>query len=331
LFIGAIFTDREFLDSYSRAGGFDSNFRLGDTHSLSVRALGTQYRDLDGLDTTGYLVDVSMRKRGRNLDYGIFSYALSPDFKTDVGFVRRTGVRRIGGNTSYTWWPENWLISWGPSVRYGRNYDFDGILVDEERQVGVDFQFQNNFGFNTEVSRDMERFGGIDFDKTRYRTFVRWNASRVWGFGMGYNFGDQINYDVTVPYLGSHRGLFSNMNFRPFSRLRSELNINTSHFTDTRGLQDEVVFDVKIFRALTTYQFTERFLFRNITEFNTFDKTLGLNFLLTYRVNSGTALYVGYDDRYQQGDLIDDEFFPTTNYERTNRAFFMKFQYLFRY
>ena len=51
------------------------------------------------------------------------------------------------------------------------------------------------------------------------------------------------------------------------------------------------MFDVKIFRALTTYQFTDRFLLRNITEYNTFDKTLGLNFLVTYRVNSGTVFY----------------------------------------
>ena len=50
--------------------------------------------------------------------------------------------------------------------------------------------------------------------------------------------------------------------------------------------------------------------------------------------------YVGYDDRYQQGDLIqrdvngdgiDDRYFPTTSMLRTNRAFFTKLQYLFRY
>ena len=71
------------------------------------------------------------------------------------------------------------------------------------------------------------------------------------------------------------------------------------------------MFDVKIFRALTTYRFTDRFLLRNITEYNTFDKTLGLNFLVTYRVNSGTVFYISCDDRYQQGYFINDEFFQT--------------------
>ena len=92
------------------------------------------------------------------------------------------------------------------------------------------------------------------------------------------------------------------------------------------------MFDVKILRALSTYQFSDRLLFRNIAEINTFDQTLGLNFLLTYRVNSGTAFYIGYDDRYQQREQFDDhEIFPGSGYQQTNRAVFTKFQYLFRF
>ena len=85
----------------------------------------------------------------------------------------------------------------------------------------------------------------------------------------------------------------------------------------------------------TTFQFTDRLLLRNIMEYNTFDRTLGANVLLTYRVNSGTVFYIGYDDRYQQGNLIfddnDDPLYFTTDFERTNRAFFTKVSYLFRY
>ncbi len=97
---------------------------------------------------------------------------------------------------------------------------------------------------------------------------------------------------------------------------------------------------MEIFRALTTYQFTDRLLFRNISEYNTFDKALGLNFLFTYRVNAGTAFYVGYEDRYQQADLIEgqtdvssvaDQLLRSDRFTRTNQAVFMKLQYLFRY
>ena len=63
---------------------------------------------------------------------------------------------------------------------------------------------------------------------------------------------------------------------------------------------------------LNTYQLTDRFVLRNITEYDTFDKTVGVNMLVTYRVNAGTVFFVGYDDHYQQADLVVDELFPDT-------------------
>ena len=91
------------------------------------------------------------------------------------------------------------------------------------------------------------------------------------------------------------------------------------------------MFDIKILRILTTYQFTNRLLMRNIIDYNSYDRTRGANVLVTYRVNSGTAFYVGYDDRYRQGDYINGVLLPTTRQQRTNRAIFTKLQILFRY
>ncbi len=72
---------------------------------------------------------------------------------------------------------------------------------------------------------------------------------------------------------------------------------------------------------------------RNIAEYNTFDKKVDLNVLFAYRVNGGTVFYVGYDDHYQQEDLIEDfekQRFGSGRYRRTNRALFTKSQILFR-
>ena len=88
---------------------------------------------------------------------------------------------------------------------------------------------------------------------------------------------------------------------------------------------------MKIFRSLTTYQFTNRFLIRNITEYHTFDRMVNMNVLFTYRVNAGTVFFVGYDDHYRQGNQINAAVFPTAAWRRTNRAIFTKLQHLFRY
>ena len=78
---------------------------------------------------------------------------------------------------------------------------------------------------------------------------------------------------------------------------------------------------------------------RNITEFNSQDETFDFNVLFNYRVNSGTVFYVGYDDHFQQADLIEgdrdgdgieEQIFFTTGKRRTSRALFVKLQYLLR-
>ena len=233
--VGVIATNRDFLDGHSRLAGLDSNFRLGSTHSMGFTAISSQHRDLDGLDSTGHLIDVNFRKTGRNLSYFASGYDLSPDFQTDVGFVRRVDQRRLDGGGSYTWWPQHWLISWGPLVNYGRNWNFDGVLEDENRQAGVNFNFARNISFSVGYNRDMERFGGVNFDKNRYMAFGRVSTSRLFSVGGGFNWGDQVFFDPTSPFLGRGRGLFSFINIRPISQFNSQININTSRFATLGG------------------------------------------------------------------------------------------------
>ena len=359
-FVGAIVTDRQFLDGHSRLVGADSNFRIGDTHQLGFRAFGTDRRaaqsgpqvnpcpstaDVDApAACDGYALDFGFRKRGRNLSYSIDSFALSPDFRTDVGFVRRTDQRETEARLEYEWWPQSWVISWGPEVRYGRNYNFDQVLEDEQFQASVSANFAKNIRYSFDVDQDMERYYGIDFDKRRYRMFGNVNTNRVLTFGGGFDWGDEIYFDGANAFLGRESGFRTFINFRPVSRFATNINITTSRFTDPLGLftagvndgerkESGEVFNVNIFRALNTYQFTDRLALRNITEFNTWDGTVALNFLATYRVNSGTAFYVGYDDHYQQYDRFYDDQVNITDrsYLQTNRAVFTKIQYLFRY
>ena len=344
-FVGAVVTDREYLDGYSRVVGMDSNFRIGSTHQLGFRALGADRRVAQGAEESdGYAVDFGIRKRGRNLSYSLDSFALSPDFQTDVGFVRRTDQREIQGRLEYQWWPQNWLISWGPDVRYGRNYNFAQALEDENLRAGVSANFAKNIRYSFDLDQDMERYLGVDFEKRRYRMFGNVNTSRVLSIGGGFDWGDEVYFDAANPFLGRESGFRTFINFRPTARFATNVNIQTSRFMDPRGLfvaglndgeRDEhgEIFNVNIFRALNTYQFTDRLALRNITEFNTHDRTVGLNVLATYRVNSGTAFYVGYDDHYQQYEQFYDDQVNITDrgYLQTNRAVFTKIQYLFRY
>jgi hypothetical protein len=301
---------------------------VGQTDNLEFRAARSSRRDLAGVERTGATYDFGWSHNGRNLDYSVRHDSVEPDFGTATGFVRRTNTRRTGGQVGYRWWPESWVVNWGPDLNYDRNHDFDGVLQDEGISLGANVQLARNIRFNVGDDREMERFLGVDFWKSRRQVFSQVGTSRRVSFGGGYNWGDQVRY-TSDPFLGHAKGGRLFVNVLPSSRLRSNLNINYSSLVDPRD--GSAVFSVTLLRSLTTYQFTDRLVLRNILEYNTLDKTFDANVLATYRVNAGTVFFLGYDDHYQQGDRLDNVVFPGSAYRQTNRAFFTKLSYLFRY
>ena len=46
--------------------------------------------------------------------------------------MQRTDQQRNVTTLGYRFWPESWIINWGPSVTYGRNWNFDDVLEDEQ-------------------------------------------------------------------------------------------------------------------------------------------------------------------------------------------------------
>ena len=338
-YLGAIFTHRGFMDSHSTLGAVDGNFRVGQTQGVGFKLAQTDHRDLDGVSRQGQMVDLSYRLNSRHWNSFVALYTLSPDFRHDIGFVRRVDTRRLYSRLGYNFWPESWVVNWGPSIQYGRNHNFANDLEDEDVRLGFTARFARNISFNSDVREEMERYRGIRFHKRAVSVGGQVNTSRKLIFGGYYRQGDEVKYQEN-PYLGKGGSGSFFAAVRPVSRFQSELNLSVSDFIDLRNGAD-TIFDVKILRTLSTYQFTDRFMLRNIAEYNTFDRKFGLNWLLTYRVNAGTAFYLGYDDHYQQadrlygdvdGDGFEDQLFPTLTFmQQTNRAVFTKVQYLFRY
>jgi hypothetical protein len=326
-FFGALVTNREFLSMHSRLGGLDAQFLFAKNYQLQLKIMGSDHRDALGVTRKGHLLDVMHRKAGKHFSYLVAENDVTPGFKSDLGFVPRT-YRRPLGNATYLWWPEKRLISWGPKFTFDHSEDYDtGELIQQIRQLSVSSTWAKNISLSTNINDDRERFNDVDFRKQRLSVTAAINSSRKASTSITVSKGDEIRY-VTNPFPGTTTAVNASVTLRPTSRLQADLSVNTTRFTDLRTNAE--VFDVKIFYAQTTYQFTSRLLVRTIVEHNTLNKTVGLNLLGTYRVNAGTAFFVGYDDRYRQGDMITARMVADDQYRRTNRAVFTKLQYLYR-
>ncbi|MDA1094944.1 MAG: DUF5916 domain-containing protein [Acidobacteria bacterium] len=328
-YLGTIVTAREFGHEYNRVGGVDGRFRIGRTHRVSFLAVASDTLSDDDGDQplSGPVLEADYTRQGRNLGYGASYSSVDPDFRTGSGFLSRIDYRQAAGEVSYRWWPESALITWGPTFEYLRLYDHEGVLQDEQIQGRVSMSFQRNISLNGTVSRDLERFNEIDFQKTGYGLFGVISTQRVSLVG-GFNVGDGVLFSDS-PFLGRTTSGNFLLSARATSRLRAEVTGIFSQFVDPRNNSE--IFDIKIFRTRSTYQFTNRLLVRHILEYNTRSVTFGNNILLTYRINAGTVGFLGYDDRFRQGSLIDAFQFTSSALQRTNRAVFAKVSYLFRY
>ncbi|MEQ1855069.1 MAG: DUF5916 domain-containing protein, partial [Longimicrobiales bacterium] len=334
--VGAIFTDREFMDGFSRAFGLNTNIRITPTVSGDLTAVGSWLKDPGDVSEDGHMISTRLSRSGRQLGWSLNAYQISPDFDTDVGFVRRRDTRQASTNLSYRFWPQSWIINWGPQVTYTRNYDYDEILQDENLGFRMNFSFARSISLNGGYDVDMERWQGVEYEKDGFSIGGRVNTNRRYEFGGNFSMGDEIYY--AGPFLGRQIGWNVNGTLRPTDALSTSLNFNSTRLTDPAN-GDAEVFSIKIIRANTNFYVTPRLGVRNITEWNTEDKTFDLNVLFNYRVNAGTVFFLGYDDHYQQGDLIegdrdgdgfDEQLYYTQGLRRTNRAIFAKFQYLFR-
>jgi hypothetical protein len=337
--VGTIITNREFADSYSRLFDLDGDLQLTPTLVYRFRAIHTFHKESGQPERRGNHYTSRLVRSGRHVNLDLFYYHISPDLDTDVGFVRRTDIRQGTTTLGYRFWPQDsWIINWGPSVNYLRNYNYDNVLEDERVAITLDFDLARNVALSGTVSTEMERFGNIDFEKQLLSLRGNVNTSRSYQIGANVTIGDAVRYSAS-PFLARTFVWGMNATLRPISRLQSNLDITASRLSDPRNGGSEIV-DVKLFRLRTDVQLSERLGLRNIAAFNTRDETLDLNVLLNYRVNAGTVFYVGYDDHYQQADLIegdrdgdgiDDQLFQSDALRRTNRAIFIKLQYLLRY
>jgi hypothetical protein len=109
------------------------------------------------------------------------------------------------------------------------------------------------------------------------------------------------------------------------------------------------IFNNHILRSKLNYQFTKELSLRAILDYNSVlpnsqlvalsrTKSLKADLLLTYLLNPGTALYIGYSDLYENLELDPVTAAPLRTLLRTRspdnstgRQVFIKLSYLFRF
>jgi len=360
--IGAIYTDREFAGGYNRIGGIDGNFKLNSNWRLQGQAVMSGTIDpIGGLNQGGLGYKLDLERSGRQFNWQSQYFDYSPGFQTLTGFVNRVDLRQEQVKASYYFRPEGkFLISYGPTLQQFNIWDHSGTAVDYFAYPGfrVDMTHGTYVNFHP-FAYDDARVRPIDYSTlTRVTSF----AQKFWGIEGGTSWfktfdltaffvaGGGVNFNPAngqAPSFGHEdQGNFT-LTFHAAGRLRIDNAYLLEHVRQNSPPMTAVT--NHIIRSKWNYQFTRDLSVRLILQYNSVlanpaisslspTKNFNTDFLITYLIHPGTAIYVGYNtdmgnlNRDLAVDPVTGFILTTRNgYINDSRQFFVKFSYLFRF
>jgi hypothetical protein len=286
---------------------------------------------------TAYFAEI--RHTGRHLAYYTAYRDRSPEFHTEVGYIPRVDIRQALNYMGYTWRPEEGkLVSFGPAVSATVNWDHTGRLQDWSVETPLTFNFKGPA--SVEISREeaFERYNNVGFRKRG--TSVSFVTQKWKWFGASASFrkGIDINYYPAAglsPFAAASQDGNATLTFRPGARVRID-----ESYVYSRLASGTAIFDNHIARSKVNYQLTRAFSLRAILDYNAVlpnerlvdlerVKRINVDLLATYMLHPGTALYVGYGDRYENLVLPSLARVSVPGYS-TGRQVFVKLSYMLR-
>jgi Domain of unknown function (DUF5916) len=365
--VGLLATSLDFGPFSNRVFGFDTRLKLTPHWVLAAQAVESYTHNLDGSQKSGpaYLAQLSFT--GRHFSYTGDYSDISPNFESDLGFVPRVDVRQTDQFAGYFWRPERGLVqAFGPVVSMLLNWNRQGDLQDWQASAGFQVNLSGRTEFQVSRGEAFELFEGFGFRK--HSTAI--DAETEWWRWLALNFryaqGDRTNYFPPAPlnpFLASSRDAQFGFTLRPTPRFRFDQTYIYERLGTLAGstlpgtAPGASVFNNHLLRSKFNYQFTRELSLRTILDYNAVlanqdlvdldtaftstipgvivpSKHFTADFLLTYLLHPGTAVYVGYTDNYENlninpvGNSIIRTGSPTIP---TGRQFFVKASYLFRF
>jgi hypothetical protein len=325
---GIIYADREYLDSFNRAGGFDYRTQMKERWTFTGQVVTSSTRNIsNGTQGEQYCENYALTCSGQAW-YDQVSYSdlhrswwmayndTSAGFVTDTGFFQRPDIREPNGGFTYTFRPTHGpILSHGPHIYAERIWDHQGVPLDAYVNPSYSFNFKARTSVSASLELGQDRLRPIDYSALPqdveyhsrtaglnfYTSPVPWMA-----VGGGYYQGTVINYsppgdqgpgpvNVSSPNL--------NVDVKPFGGLDLQNSYVYTHFTNLDN--GDTVYDNHELISRWNYQLTKAASVNLIGQYistlpnqgytdQANSKTLFADALLTYMPHPGTAFYVGY-------------------------------------
>src|SRR5213593_100993 len=314
--VGVLALSRDFASTSSRVFSLDARINIATNWSLTAQTARSYDKGTDENQRSGPSYFGALSHVGQHFTYSTTYTDVSPDFRSPLGFIPRVDIRQSGQYLSYLWRPQGHkVISFGPAWTGMVNVARRGQVQDWYSAADFKVVLKGPTELTVQRSESFERFSARDFRKEA----INASFSTAWvkwiGISAFYQQGTTINYSPAngqLPFLaGAQMATFATT-LRPAARIRSEhLYIYSRLVTLPTSGPKGTIFNNHIIRWKTNFQFSRALSFRTIIDYTALLSNTSLfatpkyttltgDVLLRYLLNPGTALYIGYNTRYEE-------------------------------
>ena len=329
-YLGAFYTGREEEEKYNRLAGTDGKVRLSKSSFIGFHGMTSTTKDsTDNKTKTESAVGITYRYSTRNTDLALGIHDITDNFQTRTGYVTRTGITRARIFYSPKFYPSKGTIKkLGPLFSGNITRDKPSSLNEYTVTPGLQLLLTRNsyitaqYNFSTEIYLNRKfRTSGLFFEASS-QIFKQLFVSLV------YSGGKKIRY-TEDPYQAKGNTITSLTIFQPVVHFNTELSYTYSDlYRDETG---EKVFDYHIVRSKNTYQINKYLFLRAIIEYNSYNRDLVSDYLVSFTYIPGTVIHLGYGSMYEKTRWNGQEYIENTDFLETKRGFFFKASYLWRF
>ncbi len=328
-FIGGFYTGRERTNGYNRVYGADGQIRINQASTFGFHIFNSNSNENKDHKTNGHILGLDYSLMNRDWIVALGLIDVDKDFNTETGFITRTGLSRFRSGALKMIYPKSGIIKRIDAMihsyhTYDRIYDLyetmnmiDGALI-----LPKSARILTGYRYSTEI------FLGQRFNTNRFRLIAGGQPTNKFSIDLIYYYGNKIRY-IAEPYQGKGNDAQASLRFLPTDKLHLDLSLIYSDFY--RSTDSKKIFDYLISRGRLTYQVNKYLFFRGILEYNSFHKSFLTDLLASFTYIPGTVVHVGYGSFFEKIKWENGDYYPSDRYLETQRGFFFKASYLWRF
>ncbi|MFH1942574.1 MAG: carbohydrate binding family 9 domain-containing protein [bacterium] len=328
-YIGGFYTGRELDDSHNRVFGADGLIRIDGSNRIEFHAFLSQSEDrAQAMKDNGHALGMNYYYYTRDLLINVTANDLSDDFRTETGYLTRTGITRASAVVMPMLYPKSTVIRRIDPVIYNEFiYDKDSRRWENSNALQLSFILPRTSRIQLTGNYATEIFLREKFKTSAIRVSGNSQFTKQFYFSLSYRYGQKIRY-VANPYQGKGSSASASVNYQPSDKFQSSLSYTYTDFFREADSQKE--FDYSILWFRNTYQVNKYLFFRVILQYNSFYEELMTDFLASFTYIPGTVIHIGYGSLYNKIAWDGGQYVDSDRFLETERGFFFKTSYLWR-